>query len=1164
MKKLLIAIAAAATAIGTYAATAIGGAGFDSGDTAEKYTWDKDGGFNAKFWSGTADTTTLTSGDCGFLDDARPAGYAVSKTDFMAVKTTFGQPITQNILENGSGQLIGDGFYYDGLVKFTACDETPDLTAEAYEGAKIGFFPLLDSDEDGADTYLYIWSNGGTNLWKTTKKIDDTKWYRVTIKMIANANRTGDAQAAFVVFIDGKAVDCVDAQAAFTEANLTPAAKKWWTNGQLFASLDADGTEVTGVLYDGQGSIDDVGFADEDDAPDFAIDDKFMTVSAGENITEFTVDGQTWTTGADPLDVNITDKDSITITGIKCATGHFVDPDFVTIAKDDFADAISVADKVTVKEANFSVGTTKSETWADAVAVAVGGEVTITLEGEDYVMTDADLLASINNEDGVTTIDFNGKTITGCIYATTDVAFVNEGDEGGIVGVDIDDSGLKTAVMGVATVYVSGGQFDGWVIPTAETKGITGGKFLEQAEQTEFYLTPYVADGYVGALDAETGYWTVQEYVPETAEVTINAGDNLTLAVTTEDGTIIESGAKVEVGTVLTITATPDEYYTLASLKVNDADFTSGSTYEVESGDPITIAATASATVWTITYIDNGDQVGTDTYTVENREEKKLLTLDPKAGYTFDGWYIGDDKVTSLAGKTGALTLTAKWTEDAFVVKIDDTKYDTFAAALKAAKPGDTITLGQDINEPGIELAVSQFPGTGLTIDLNNHTYTFTKDAKGTYKKDCFTIQTNDVITIKNGTIAVAAKQADDETDTNFRDVIRLYGNADSTLNLVNVKFDGTNLKALDPESKPVCVFSIEGGWFNIDANSEIDAGSATYAIKLGNHANKDQYEVKTLTNKGKVTGDILITGGVYAEDGATVTGTYWYGKNAYSTWADGVTSTLFAARIGGEPAEGEEDCACGKLYKTLAAAAQAATAGDIVTIAKAGAFEEATVEFAAAATFVVGSLADVSIGTLTLNGTKISIAEGGKLTNAGDIAGSIITSFTKLENTYTGSAVSPVVPGDPITTGDPATLANLINTDASVKAQYFKAPEGAKVGASYAAMFVAAPDGDSAVKFVLTEAAEAQLQENANGEIIKIKPSEIAALTGESGEFKVEKTIPGFYYAVKQGNGIGNMKVVEAGVLATDDKGVDLLFKKYDGAGFYSIVVSEKAIPAE
>lgn len=708
MKKLLIAIAAAATAIGTYATTAIGGAQFEKGDTSP-YTWtqtgEEEGVFTDGFWAIPADaTTTWTAGDCGFLDATkRPAGYdELGRQGYMAIKTTFGNPIAQNTKASGTSMIEG-GFYYDGLVKFTACDETPELTAEAYAGAKIGFFPLLDSDEDGADTYLYIWSNGGTNLWKTTKKIDDTKWYRVTIKMIANANRAGTAQPAFVVFVDGSAVDCTAAKVAFTEGNLTPQAKKYWNDGQLFASLDASSTEVTGVLYDGQGAIDEVGFADE--APDFAIDDKFMTVSAGENITEFAVDGQTWTTGADPLDVNITGKDSITISGIKCATGHFVDPDFVVIDAADFEDAISVADKITVKEANVFVDETPFETLADAVA-ALAGDATITF-ADDYDAS-AETITIANT--GVTTIDLGGNQIKADITASTALVFTNSVDsktgdlyDGQLIG--------DVSIADKVAVEIYGGYFDGEWSSDGDAALAFGGQF--SFEVGGFLAAVNPAKGFETKVVIEDELW---EVVPEVAVMV-----PVTLTKTHAEATMKDGEGKpvvegdVAAGTTIFVEATADENYDTPVITVNGAAYDAANGYTIAKTDEaVAFVVTASATEWTITYLDNGTPVGSDTYTVENRGDKALHADLEKADYTFEGWFKGDVKVTSLAEQTGNLELVAKWTAIPYVAQIGDKKFLTLAeAAADESAAGATIKLLADVD------GFATLSTAASTLDLN-------------------------------------------------------------------------------------------------------------------------------------------------------------------------------------------------------------------------------------------------------------------------------------------------------------------------------------------------------------------------------------------------------------------------------------------------------------
>ncbi len=91
-----------------------------------------------------------------------------------------------------------------------------------------------------------------------------------------------------------------------------------------------------------------------------------------------------------------------------------------------------------------------------------------------------------------------------------------------------------------------------------------------------------------------------------------------------------------------------------------------------------TLTAKWTAITYSITYQDekNLGHNGPDTYTVESNTIQ-LPTLSA-AGYTFDGWYNGNTKVTSIkAGSIGDLVLTAKWTPITYTITYQDTKDQT-------------------------------------------------------------------------------------------------------------------------------------------------------------------------------------------------------------------------------------------------------------------------------------------------------------------------------------------------------------------------------------------------------------------------------------------------------------------------------------------------------
>lgn len=98
-------------------------------------------------------------------------------------------------------------------------------------------------------------------------------------------------------------------------------------------------------------------------------------------------------------------------------------------------------------------------------------------------------------------------------------------------------------------------------------------------------------------------------------------------------------------------------------------------TYELTAGD-LTINAVYTPVTYTITYTNTKDAENANStqFTVES-ETIKLADLSVN-GYTFDGWYNGDEKVIEItAGTYGNITLEAKWTPVVYTItyEYDDT-----------------------------------------------------------------------------------------------------------------------------------------------------------------------------------------------------------------------------------------------------------------------------------------------------------------------------------------------------------------------------------------------------------------------------------------------------------------------------------------------------------
>ena len=667
MKKLMTMIAAAAMAFGLYAADSgfIAGAGFDSTDTTQlesggKYTW-LTSGFVTGWWTGDVASTTT-------IKEEKPTGitHPLQFDDdtgreydqVLAIKTTPGNPIGQKI--GGSAVDIGYGLYFDGLVNMTVFDfdDTPAITGDAFANAKVGLWLQLASGAEGADADLWIAAAGNdAKAWKTaTKNIGDA-WHRVTIKAIKNIYKTGTPAVGFVVFVDGNQVAAEGSSEALVKANLTPEAKRWADDESLFLSL-TDSTEISEVLFDGQGSIDEIAFTTK--APTFAEDTEFCQITGAANIKSFTVGGQIWNAGEDALDVEVIDP--IAVTAIVAADDYFCDYTTTNITG-------------AVKGQTYTVGEAKKlgaylkigdndpipcESVAAAMA-EVNKEATtgaVTLK-----MNDASDAITLTNPEVNLTLDLAGKTITAtdadeaAVYAENgSIKIINSTDELGIV----DGTACECAVdFDHGEVLIEKGKFIAEVATADE--GITGGWF-DAAPDASF-----IAEGLKPELDEADGWYKIVE----DTSVTVTFANGVNCTVTAIDGETADSTTEktAEIGDTFQVTYTANEGYEYA-----EGASTKTLTVEVtaEGAQAAPVAAEPTIKTFTVTFVD--DKVTPPEQQVVNYGAKATNPghAEKVGKFTFDGWFAEGAQTAFDFDTviTADVTLTAQYTRDAFVLTI--------------------------------------------------------------------------------------------------------------------------------------------------------------------------------------------------------------------------------------------------------------------------------------------------------------------------------------------------------------------------------------------------------------------------------------------------------------------------------------------------------------
>ena len=196
--------------------------------------------------------------------------------------------------------------------------------------------------------------------------------------------------------------------------------------------------------------------------------------------------------------------------------------------------------------------------------------------------------------------------------------------------------------------------------------------------------------------------------------------------ITPQNGTITASspttpsfgtGAFLEPGTVLTITATPKAGYTLTSLKVNDTDFSSGGTFTVSSD--VKIEADFSRQTFTVHYDTPANGTLRVTY-LDNRKEKEIptgtslyygteltITATPETGYTLKSLKVNDTDFSS--GGTFTVSSDVKIEAD-FSRQTATVHYDTPANGTLR------VTYLDNRKEKEVPAGTSLYYGTELTI----------------------------------------------------------------------------------------------------------------------------------------------------------------------------------------------------------------------------------------------------------------------------------------------------------------------------------------------------------------------------------------------------------------------------------------------------------------
>ena len=224
-------------------------------------------------------------------------------------------PLYRSLYDNGGQMpsfypLYGD-MVFDAMVQFT-----PAEPGEPALENDIKFALSLIVDDDNHKTNLVVTAAGhtlsstyftATNYCLNVENVDPAKWYRVTVRVIAD---TGAGVLGFVVYIDGNIVSCSDSDyydklpltsnGTMVDDLMVNAASKYLIgNKQLFLSRArrnaTSASNLSAIGFRGAGNIDDLTICDAKES-EIATIPPIFEISWTKGVKSFNIDGKTYET----------------------------------------------------------------------------------------------------------------------------------------------------------------------------------------------------------------------------------------------------------------------------------------------------------------------------------------------------------------------------------------------------------------------------------------------------------------------------------------------------------------------------------------------------------------------------------------------------------------------------------------------------------------------------------------------------------------------------------------------------------------------------------------------------------------------------------------------------------------------------------------------------
>lgn len=213
---------------------------------------------------------------------------------------------------------------------------------------------------------------------------------------------------------------------------------------------------------------------------------------------------------------------------------------------------------------------------------------------------------------------------------------------------------------------------------------------------------------------------TVESY---TVFYAVDDASRGSIACVNSNGTSVESGAEHEEGASLTLSATANDGYAFDGWYVNGQRESANASYTFTVSKDVSYTAKFSVNSYALTYTSEDTVKGTVT---ENNgvasgaqvayKAQVVLVASANTGYTFDGWYVGAERVSTASTFTFEMPASAYNVQAKFSVTSYTFTYSTESAQKGSVVESNAVTSGSSVAY-NTSLVLVAYPNTGYVFD---------------------------------------------------------------------------------------------------------------------------------------------------------------------------------------------------------------------------------------------------------------------------------------------------------------------------------------------------------------------------------------------------------------------------------------------------------------